>query len=311
MGQVYVPLLALHAAALLWLRARTDGEPDPAANGAAAARRGLGGGIALGVAVATKLAAIPWLVVLLVRGERRPVLAAAATAVVLAVLTLGFAGGDGWRAFGGSLWHDLTADRPSLAVTAYQSTAGLLRHLLAPDATWNAGGAVANLPLVARGLGIAMTAWVMIVTILVARRGRPDVVAAFAVTGGVLALNVAQEYWYTLLILPAAVALGRCAAAARLSRATTAWLAISIALLAAPLPYRHPALDDGWLAVLAYPRLYGAWLLWAWLAREIAADAREIAADAPGSTPIPQHLTPPPGVTADGDAAQLATADTR
>jgi hypothetical protein len=53
----------------------------------------------------------------------------------------------------------------------------------------------------------------------------------------------------------------------------TAWLAIAIALLAAPLPYRDPALDEGWLALLAYPRVYGAWLLWAWLAREIGRHA--------------------------------------
>ena len=258
MGQVYVPLLALHAATLLALRA---------GGGAGAVR----GGIALGAAVAAKLAAIPWLLVLLVRGERRAVVVAVATAAGLAALTLGFAGPDGWTTFASTAWHDLTADRPSLAITAYQSTAGLLRHLLAPDATWNPG-AVANLPLIARGLALAVGAWVVLVTVLVARRGRPDLAAALAVTGGLLALNVAQEYAYTLLLLPAAIALGRCVETAGGRRGRTAWLAVGIALLAAPLPYRDPAFADGWLALLAYPRLYGAWLLWAWLAREIRRD---------------------------------------
>jgi hypothetical protein len=187
-------------------------------------------------------------------------------------------------------------------VTAYQSTAGLLRHLLATDATWNPGG-LTNLPLAARGIGVAVSAWVIVVTILVARRARADLVAAFAVTGSVLALNVAQEYTYTLLLMPVAVALGRCAAATRLRPGWTAWLAIAIALIAAPLPYRSTVLEEGWLALLAYPRVYGAWLLWAWLAREIAIEAAE-AADA--------------GVAADAvtvDAVdadrQRATADTR
>lgn len=290
MGQVYVPLLALHAAALLTLR-----------SGRGRGSGSLGAGIALGAAAAAKLAAIPWLIALLVRGERRLVIAAVATAVVLAALTLGFAGLDGWRAFAASAWHDLTADRPSLAVTAYQSTAGLLRHLLALDATWNPG-ALANLPLVARGLGLAVGAWVAVVTVLVARRGRPDLVAAFAVTGAVLALNVAQEYTYTLLLLPAAVALGRCASATHVRPAWTAWLAIAIALLAAPLPYRSSAIEDGWLALLAYPRLYGAWLLWAWLAREIAAEGAEDAEDAEGAEGAEG---------ADGSPDQRATADTR
>ena len=259
MGQVYVPLLALHAGALLGLRAGRG-------------RGGVRAGIALGAAVATKLAAIPWLLALLVRGERRVVVVAIGTAAALAALTIGFAGPDGWSTFATTAWRDLTADRPSLAVTAYQSTAGLLRHLLAPDATWNPG-AVANLPLVARGLGLAVSAWVVLVTVLVARRGRPDLVAGLAVSGGILALNVAQDYAYTLLLLPAAVALGRCTELTGGRRGRTAWLAIAIALLAAPLPYRDPAFDAGWLALLAYPRVYGAWLLWAWLAREIGRDA--------------------------------------
>jgi hypothetical protein len=263
MGQVYLPLLALHAGALLGLR-----------SGPGRGRGGAGAGVALGAAVATKLAAIPWLLALLARGERRAVVVALGTAAALAALTVGFAGPEGWSTFATTAWDDLTADRPSLAVTAYQSTAGLLRHLLAPDATWNPG-AVANLPLVARGLGFAVSAWAILVTVLVARRGRPDLVAGMAVCGGLLALGVAQEYAYTLLLLPATVALGRCTEPTGEGRGRTAWLAVAIALVAAPLPYRAPALDDGWLALLAYPRVYGAWLLWAWLAREIGRDIAE------------------------------------
>jgi hypothetical protein len=40
-------------------------------------------------------------------------------------------------------------------------------------------------------------------------------------------------------------------------------------LLAAPLPYTDPALGAGWAALLAYPRVYGAWLLWGWLVRAL------------------------------------------
>ena len=51
-------------------------------------------------------------------------------------------------------------------------------------------------------------------------------------------------------------------------------VAIAFALLAVPLPYKDPVLAAGWTALLAYPRLYGAWLLWAWLVREMWADRR-------------------------------------
>jgi hypothetical protein len=43
-------------------------------------------------------------------------------------------------------------------------------------------------------------------------------------------------------------------------------LALAALLLAAPLPYKSPALAAGWLALLAYPRVYGAYLLWLVLA---------------------------------------------
>jgi hypothetical protein len=257
MGQVYVPLLALHAAALLALQ------------------RGGGwlAGLALGAATGIKLAALPWLIVAAVRRDGRLVAAAVVTIAALVAGTLAFAGTDGWTAFGTVAWSDLTADRPSLAVSAYQSTAGLLRHLLAPDATWNPG-AVADLPKVARALGFALGAWVVVVTILLARRARADLAAALAVTAFVLGVNVAQEYTHTLLVLPAAVAIGRALEPPLAGRGRTAWLAIAIALLAAPLPYRDPAFADGWMALLAYPRVYGAWLLWAWLARDIGLELR-------------------------------------
>ncbi len=32
--------------------------------------------------------------------------------------------------------------------------------------------------------------------------------------------------------------------------------------MGAPLPYRSVRLEAGWLALLAYPRVYGAYLLW-------------------------------------------------
>ena len=255
MGQVYGFLLALHAAALLALNRG----------------RGWAAGIALGVAAISKLSALPWLLVAAVRRDHQIVAGAVIAAVALAVATLGFAGWDGWAAFVAIAWRDLTANQPSLAVTAIQSTAGLVRHLFAPDATWNPG-AVADLPLLARGLGFALAAWVVVVTTLVARRGRADLAAGLAVAASVLALNMAQEYTHSLMVIPAVIAIGRALETGSGSRLRTAWLAIAVALVAAPLPYRDPALTEGWLALFAYPRVYGAWLLWAWLAREISTE---------------------------------------
>ena len=77
-----------------------------------------------------------------------------------------------------------------------------------------------------------------------------------------------------MLLVPAAVALARWFARAPRPAIDGLWLALALALLAAPLPYEDPVLTVGWTALLAYPRLYGAWLLWGWLAREIWIERR-------------------------------------
>jgi hypothetical protein len=43
-------------------------------------------------------------------------------------------------------------------------------------------------------------------------------------------------------------------------------LALAALLLGAPLPYKAPQIQAGWWAIIAYPRVYGAYLLWAWIA---------------------------------------------
>ena len=105
-------------------------------------------GVAVGAAVAAKLAAVPVLLLLAVRGSFRSVVVAVGTAIVLAGLTVGFAGLDGWSRFFGVLGDDVLRPPPSVAVTAFQSTTGLFMHLFAPDPRWNPG-AVAALPVLA------------------------------------------------------------------------------------------------------------------------------------------------------------------
>jgi hypothetical protein len=64
-----------------------------------------------------------------------------------------------------------------------------------------------------------------------------------------------------MLLLPSAIAL----AWALERRSPMAWVLLAAAFLpvAADLPYRSPGLDHGAWALLAYPKLYGALLLWA------------------------------------------------
>jgi hypothetical protein len=104
---------------------------------------------------------------------------------------------------------------------------------------------------------------------LVARlRPRDDRVFAAFVIAGVVASPLSLDYTYTMLLLSSAIAF----AWALERRSPMVWVLLAAAVLpvAADLPYRSPRLDHGTWALLAYPKLYGALLLWrpsgaAWL----------------------------------------------
>jgi len=255
LGQAYALMLALQAVAL-W--ALLQGRFDAA-------------GLALGIVAATKLAALPVVLLLAVRRSWRAVLVALGGVVVLTALTLDFASADSWARFVAVLADDAFRPPASLSVTAYQSATGFFQHLFAPDPQWNPG-AVANLPALAALGAIATTVIALGVTLWLGRLGRLDLAIGAAIVVGVLVLNLAQEYHFAVLLAPAVVALAHIVEVPRRRPLDVAWLAVALVLLAAPLAYEGPALSTGWLALLAYPRLYGAWLLWAWLIRALWLD---------------------------------------
>ena len=101
-----------------------------------------------------------------------------------------------------------------------------------------------------------------------------EMVFAAALTLGVVLLPFAEEYHYTLLVLPFAAAVGHLAGDnRRVKPLRVAWLAVAVLLVAAPINYKDPWFFDGWHALLAYPRMYGGWLLWGWLMRAMADEA--------------------------------------
>jgi hypothetical protein len=122
-----------------------------------------------------------------------------------------------------------------------------------------------------------------------ARSAQLGLAFAAAVTLGVVLLPFAEEYHYVLLLLPLAVALDHLArGAVPRPRWAVGVLAVIMALLAVPWPYKDPWLNEGWHALLGYPRLHGGWLLWGWLmACLVPAPAATAAAAA-----VPQPASP-------------------
>jgi len=250
LGQAYALMLALQAIAV-WAMVRDR----PAATGAV-----------VGVAAATKLAALPLLLLLAVRRSWRAIAVAAGVAVLLGLVALGFAGLDGWVGFGRAVIADVTQPPAFLSVTSFQSLTGLVDNLLVPNTPWNPNP-LATAPVLATPIVVGLSAAALVVTLWLGRYGRVDVAAAAAITAGLLVLDLAQEYHFAVLLIPASVAIGAWLDRDELGLVDAAWLVGAIVLLALPFAYEDPGLDGGFSTFLAYPRLYGAWLLWAWLIR--------------------------------------------
>jgi hypothetical protein len=259
-------------------------------------------GAALGLMLILKSAGI-WLWPLLVFQRRwRTLLWAVLAAVGVAVVTLPWTEIDAWAAYGSQLPR--LATMPERYVTAYQTVTSLAGQLFVSHPRWNPSPAV-HLPAVATALTAAVLFGSLAGSLLWTsgpegvgvpaagshRRAGPGTnhrwVLMLALFSALLAPNapVAEGYHYLLALPSLLVGLWH----AWQSRARwQAWAVLLTAalLLGGPLPYAAPRLQKGWMALLAYPRVYGAYLLWAWLGWQLGAYRKRVTAvSAPVVTP--------------------------
>jgi hypothetical protein len=242
-GQVYVFLLLLYVVGL-WALVR---ERDTVA------------GVAFGLAGVLKLSGLPiWLLLLIRRWPRLPWrLCAAACALV--VLSIPLVTPAMYFAFLSRIPAEL-GSTPWVTLTVYQTTNSFFAHFLRFDAHFNPSP-LANLPLLADGLTLLIVSLSLTFTLWRSRFADLTLAFAAATVLSVILYPVAEQYHYTLLLLPLALLAADITTGGGSSRFILAW-ALAAALLALPLPYRDARLSTGWLSLLAYPRLYGGWLLW-------------------------------------------------
>lgn len=244
-GQMYVPLLFLFALTF-WSMPR---------------RRTAFTGIALGVAAVTKLSGGPVWLTLAARGRWRDVGMSAVSGAALVAISMIVTGAPGWSAFLAELPAHLTATRWASQV-AFQATPSFFQRLFVADARWNPQP-LWNWPWLAVALSIGLIGAALMLTIWRSRRADWDLAFGSAVALGVLVFPLAEEYHYTLFLLPLAVMVSRIARKPFDAR-DGVWLVAVLLLLAVPWPYKNMG-QDGWSALLSYPRLYGGWLVWGWL----------------------------------------------
>jgi hypothetical protein len=175
------------------------------------------------------------------------------------LLSLPLVGFEFWRVY---LFDQLLAipTEPSSAVPANQTLSSLLRQCFAYDPHW-APRPLLDAPWLARALWWAI-ALPLVATTLSAVVRRPTPAIPMALMCLVIPLQPAgEEYHYTLLLLVLLLLLSTW-------RAPLTLVAVAVAalLFATPPYFVNTAVFGGWpLALLAYPRMYAALLLWALL----------------------------------------------
>jgi hypothetical protein len=213
-------------------------------------------GIALGLLLALKTSGVALVAILIARKRWTALVAAAVTAIALAIVITPFIDASMWAAYPGAVRSYVA--RPASSVTAYQTTLGMFRHLCVADPQWNPSPAASCAPiafLVPTLINAAATLFAMALAMR-SKRTEPWLAAAAALS--VLTLPAIAEPHFVLMAIPLALL--------RLSLVET--LVVG-ALLIVPMEWTAERFTAGWWALLAYPRLYAAWLLWGLSVREL------------------------------------------
>jgi hypothetical protein len=233
-GQGYLFVFALFAGAVILL----------------ARGRERAGGALLGALLALKTSGVALAVLLAARRRWRALAAAVSVALLLALAITPFIDPSMWMVYPDHV--RAYVNRPASSVTAYQTTLSLFRRLCVGDPAWNPSPAASCSPI-AFIVPMLLTGGATLLTAVVAMRSRrPEPWLAAAAALSVLTLPAVAEPHFVLLGIPLV-----------LIKLQPLELAVVATLLIIPLEITAERFTAGWSVLLAYPRLYAAWLLWA------------------------------------------------
>ena len=172
---------------------------------------------------------------------------------ILTGLSIGMGGVEAWQRFPSALTGFVS--RPGTMVTNYQTVLGFVRHACVadpavnPDPLASCASLVPVLPMILGAAAFVWTAWTL-------RGSRAELVAAAGLCLSVMFVPIAAEHVYVLLVIPLFVLIPTYGG-------VWAWVwLMAAALLVVPAELTIHRFTDGALALLAYPRLYAAYLLW-------------------------------------------------
>lgn len=213
-------------------------------------------GVCLGGLLALKMSGLPIVWLLIAKKRWIALVAAAITGAVVVIAITPFIDPRMWIVFPSEVRAFVA--RPSGSVTAYQTTLSLARHLCIADPQWNPAPAASCAPIAFVVPAIIIGLATLLTFILAARSTRVEPWIAAGATLTVLSQPAAAEPHFVLLAIPLV-----------LLRLSMPEFVVIAALLIVPLELTAERFTAGWAVLLAYPRLYAAWLLFAASVREL------------------------------------------
>jgi hypothetical protein len=166
-----------------------------------------------------------------------------------------------WLAYGRLLGE--VNSSPFVCVPAYQTTRSWLCHLFAPTqpgwaVVWQTAENIGvSIPWPV-SISLLLLAIVTLVLLLRLTRTRPVATLMGIITWSILFLPLGEIHHHTVLLIPLAWLIGRWP---QLSRPARIALLLAVLCYLVNFPVNAPGLQSGWLALLAYPYLAGAWLI--------------------------------------------------
>lgn len=210
------------------------------------------GGATLGLALVLKTAGWALLPLLAWQKRWRALVLTAGTAGAVLLLTLPLFPPPLWQRYGELLRE--TSSSAATCVPAYQTTRSLLCQLFVFEPTWSKSPVI-NLPWLASFILIGLAVLTLLANFWLARRD-PTLALTAMIAWGVIFAPLGEAYHHTVMLIPLSWLVSHWPALDRFNR---------FGLLAAAclyfIPFAPPPdwQSGGWV-LLAYPRLYGAWL---------------------------------------------------
>jgi len=205
------------------------------------------GGAALALALVLKTAGWALLPVLIWQRRWRRLFWTVSVIGVILVMALPLFPPPVWQRYGQLLTE--TGSSAATCAAAYQTTRSLLCHLFVFDPVWSQTPLI-NLPWLAVILLISLALLTLGFILTFARRNEPLALIA-ALAWGVIFAPLGEQYHHTVMLIPLSWLILHWD---RLNNFNRGCLITAVCLYLLPLPGQNG------LILLAYPRLFGAWL---------------------------------------------------